>query len=110
MREAENSGIQALDGGVAGEGGEALAGALYLDTGGNTLAEGRHMGNNADGLTGFVQFLQAGDDLFQGIGIERAEAFIEEEGVDAGGLREVRKTERQGEADEEGLATGKVGG
>ena len=56
--------------------------------------------------------LECFDDRFEGLGVERAEAFVEEEEVEGGaaaleGLRK-RKGERKG--DEECLAAGERGG
>lgn len=83
---------------------------LYLYTGGDAVSERGDVGDDADVFTGSVQFLQAADDVLEGVGIEGAEAFIEEEGVYAGGVGEAREPERQGKAYQEALTTGEVGG
>ena len=72
---------------------------------GDAFLERLHVADDADHLAAVVEPVQRGECDLQRVGIERAEAFVEEQGVDGGLVADqVGQRQCQGQADEEGLA------
>lgn len=66
------------------------------------------MADDADHLAAGVQGVEGVEGDFQGVGVEGAEAFVEEERVDAGLVADqVGEGEGQRQADQEAFAAGK---
>lgn len=95
----------------AGEGAFASALGFDEDLGGDALFEGTDMRNDADEFAFLVEGGKSTEGGFQGFFIEGAEALVEEERIDAGGVaRHFREAEGEGEAGEEAFAAGEVFG
>ena len=81
------------------------------DLGADAFLEQSDVGNDADEFVLLPQAFQSGQRDFQGIGIERAETFIDKQRVDPDvATRETGQTERHGEAGEEAFPAGETGG
>jgi len=66
--------------------------------------------DHADHLAAGVERVEGVEGDFQGVGVERAEAFVEEERVDAGLVADqVGEGEGQRQADQETFAAGQCG-
>ena len=77
----------------------------------DAFGQRRDVRDDADVFAVGAQGAQGVEGAFQGFFVEGAEAFVEEEGVDADVFpRHVREAEGEGEADEEGFAAGEVFG
>ena len=67
------------------------------DLGGDALLEEADVGDDADGLVTLAEGFQGGQGDFKGLGVQRAKAFVDEQGVDVDrAAGEVGKAERQG--------------
>ena len=68
------------------------------------------MGNDTDGFVILVEAFEGRNRDFEGVRVEAAEAFVDEEGINPhGAAREVREAEGEGKACEEAFPAGEAG-
>src|SRR5690606_30260085 len=95
----------ALQGGLDLDAAAASAEVDELHLGGEALGEGAHVGDDADLAAARSEAVEGGERELEALGVEGAEALVDEEGLDGGAARgEGREAEREGEGGEEGLA------
>ena len=83
------------------------AALVHADLGGDAFLEAFDVADDADHLAAGVEGVERGEGGFEGVAVEGAEAFIEEERIDRGFVADqIGERQRQRQADEEALATG----
>lgn len=88
------------------DGGGGGGGALDEDLGGDFFAELGDVADDADAAAVLaVKVLEGVDGFVEGTAAERAEAFVDKQGVAAAELADVAEGQRQGEGYQEGFAT-----
>lgn len=80
---------------------------FHFDLHRNALFHRLDVADHANGFTGSIQAVQCVQRGIEGFGVQRAEAFVEEQRVDAGFVADqIGQRQRQRQADQEALAAG----